>query len=186
MRKHKTTAAMRLWSIQTPELLDALRRRGRVGGAWKRVDPDYRAAYQWMVRQMVERRVAERAGAPIWAWYAYRGEAKRRPDLRETGHLPRGTRGVLLELDVPASRVLLSCFDRWHWVLNGWFITENTDLMGNRNIARDVVEASWTQIFDIYGGSRSAWRRPKEREIQACLPYVELADVQSVRELVAR
>ena len=62
---------------------------------------------------------AELDQVPIWCWCQWRGERRRMPDLRHCGHLPRGTRGVRLGLELAEARLLRSDFELWHYVLNG-------------------------------------------------------------------
>ena len=47
--------------------------------------------------------------------------------LAVCGHLPKGERGVRLELQVADDRVLLSDFDLWHYVLNYWYLPETRE-----------------------------------------------------------
>ena len=56
-------------------------------------------AYRWMTKQM-EHRIeseSETMSLPLWAWYQWDGIERRKPDLRSSGHLPKGQRGVRIE-----------------------------------------------------------------------------------------
>ena len=110
---------MRLWTIQTKDTWARAEESGVLKcnelhiDADKEIDSWLRPAYDWMVRQL-EQRVKNypRNKYPIWAWY------HPKPDLRRSGHLPRGTSGVRVEFLVSSDRVLLSDFEAWHAVLN--------------------------------------------------------------------
>jgi hypothetical protein len=95
----------------------------------KAIDSWLRPAYDWMVGQL-EQRVKNYPcnKYPIWAWY------HPKPDLRLSGHLPRGTSGVRVEFLVSSDRVLLSDFEAWHAVLNCWYLSlsdEESENWGN-------------------------------------------------------
>ena len=48
-----------------------------------------------------------------------------KPDLRSSGHLLKGERGVRIEFRVSDRLILLSDFDLWHYVLNYWYLPES-------------------------------------------------------------
>ncbi len=81
-------------------------------------------AYRWMTKQM-EHRIeseSETVSLFLWAWYQWDGIERRKPDLRSSGHLPKGQRGVRIEFEQSDKGVLLSDFDLWHYVLNYWYL----------------------------------------------------------------
>ena len=108
---------MWLWTIQTKETWAHAEESGVLEctdiDADKGVDSEFRPAYDWMVGQL-EQRVKNYPcnKYPIWAWH------HPKPDLRRSGHLPRGTSGVRVEFLVSSDRVLLSDFEAGHGVLN--------------------------------------------------------------------
>lgn len=122
------------------------------------VDPYMRPAYRWMARELAHRVGPPPRGVrlPLWAWV-------KRPDLRSGAHLPRGSRGVLLELELPRQAVLLSDFERFHAVLNRHYLacSAEDEARFERRLARaggrphwpyapsirPRVEASWSRIF---------------------------------------
>ena len=64
---------------------------------------------------------------PIWFWHQYKNSKSKRPDLRESGLLSKGTKGVLIEFEKPETEILLSDFNLWHFVLNYWHIANNEE-----------------------------------------------------------
>jgi hypothetical protein len=79
------------------------------------------ASYAWMAKQMRQRLGEPPAGVllPVWAWNAHYGATKK-PDLR--GWAFSGYDDWLVELEIPKERVLVSDFQLWHFVLNGWYL----------------------------------------------------------------
>lgn len=90
--------------------------------------------YKWLQKQM-RKRIKYEDDNLLWVWVS-------KPDLRCSGHLQRGTKGVLLEIELPIEDVLISDFMSWHCVLNDFPI----ELYDNENIDK---EKSWERIFDI-------------------------------------
>jgi hypothetical protein len=100
-------------------------------------EPDFAAAYRWMSEQY-----AERIGGPVvpllWAW----ARIPRRELLRLSGWT---TGSVLVTLDVPRDRVLLSDFDDWHAVINLWELQP-----------RDVDDAELDRRIEAFWVEREA------------------------------
>ena len=153
---------MILWSIQDEASYKELLKKGvfrcdlRSEGL-----PDFKAAYDWMVAQMIERIGPKPRGVvyPIWAWFQW-DEKSKKPDLgylrRQCGR--KGQRFVRLELEIPDKDVLLSDFELWHSVLNNCTLTysEEEDDMLERKCAslspeesQKIKEETWRTIFDL-------------------------------------
>lgn len=182
-------ARLKLWTIQVAEVLPVLENEGLLTCAWPRVDPDYTRAYRWMSVQMAERGLDPGPNAPVWAWHAWGGARRPRPDLRASGHLPPGTAGVRIEFVAPAEQVVLSDFDGWHAVLNDWYLSESENeaaLQENRWPSAQRIERSWARIFDLSFGD-PVWRGvPEERSVQACLPCLRRNWICRVDRFTAR
>ncbi|MEK7678349.1 MAG: DUF3841 domain-containing protein [Verrucomicrobiota bacterium] len=198
---------MMLWTIQTMEAWDAIRTRGSLRGNRCQTEKAFRSAYDWMTRQMRQRigPPPTRDSKPIWAWYQWRGDRQRKPDLRCGGHLERGQKGVRVEFAVEDSRVLLSDFDLWHFALNYWYLptSEADGDVFERKLAAEgqsffttkplpieryhrAIEASWNRIFDLDFLGEGITSPRKQKCLQACLWEVFLADVTDVTEFTAR
>jgi hypothetical protein len=102
------------------------------------------AAYDWMRQQMAKRIEGYQGGWPWWAWHTWAtldGKPVHCPDLRrERFNCALGDIQIRIELEVPDEKVLTSCFDGWHCVLNQWFLchTEEEDSM---------MEEEWNAIL---------------------------------------
>lgn len=177
---------MILWTVQSPEFAERLRKRGRVYGDWRRVTRDWIRAYRWMAEQMVIRGVADKPSAPIWAWRSYEGKG-RRPDMRTLwSYEPQ----VRITLSVPDELALLSDFDAWHAVLNDCYlsVTETEDEESERLAAagcltRALIEESWSRVFHL--NLDGNWIGSPDT-IQACLPYLDLSWVRRVEHFRGR
>ena len=127
------------------------------------------------------------------------------PDLRAAAHLPSGTAGVRLELEVNPDDVLLSDFDLWHYVLNYWYLPvslsegerferelRSKGLCFHRTIPvsdkeyHEKIVASWCRIFDLDWAQRNIASRRNEKSIQACMWQIELEMVRGRKDFKAR
>ena len=176
-------------------------------GGSRCVDNFFLPAYQWLSQQMRIRvgSPPTNDALPVWAWYQWQGKKKNKPDLRSGGHLPKGERGVRLELEVGDHRVLLSDFELWHYVLNYWYLplSEEDGETFEATLEQhalsffqtkplpdpkfhQVIVSSWQCIFDISWSAKGITRPRKEKSIQAILWEIRLEDVRSVQEFVAK
>jgi hypothetical protein len=204
---------MLVWTILTRVAWEQMLRKGCLRASRRHAEKDMLPSYDWIAGQM-ERRLSVprpyKTAVPIWVWVQWEGQARRRPDLRGGGHLPSGTPGIRLELEVQDDRVLLSDFDLWHYVLNYWYLPK-TEAQGDafeRKLAhaglslvgcnhsnplphaafRRELEESWERIFDL------SWTDPgyritsplKKRSIQGTLWELLATDVAAVTEFTAR
>jgi hypothetical protein len=193
-----------LWTIQTEAAFEILSARGRLTTPRSLADSDFSGAYDWMVGQMLDRVGAprERDSSPVWAWCQYESRDRRRPDLRHTGHLPRGQPGYRLEVDVNASKCLLSDFDLWHYVLNYWYLPTSErdcnrfeELNGGKCYSWDdrppgplnlSIRESWVRVFDLDWYEEYVTHPVNEKQIQAVLWEIRLTDVCAVDRFTAR
>lgn len=203
---------MVIWSILTEQAWNDLQRRGRLRASRRHVTKDFLGPYTWMAEQMERRLTVARPSGdtmPIWAWYQWEGK-RCRPDLRTSGHLPKGTKGFRVECRVEDERVLLSDFDLWHYVLNYWYLpaSEQDGVAFEEKLAgaglsfykcgydnplphaeyRRKIEKSWERMFDLDWTDKDDFiADPRERKsIQATLWEIRLADVVDAREFTAR
>lgn len=184
---------MILWTIQTVSRYEELLQTGILRGREETLqDPDDGFFFRWMADQQKTRTKAEGVTSPVWAWYAYRGRSRRKPDLRCGWHLPTGAPGVRVEMSCPPEHVLLSQFEMWTHVLNGRFVPhgegdmEPVRLQEATGAARRRIIESWNHIFDMEYGCCDFWGPLEERAIQATLPYILRDWVVAERHFIAR
>lgn len=188
---------MRVWTIQSLTVLARLEKEQILYAEPAHIPEEFRQAYDWMRAQM-ERRIPGYGGHyPWWGWYSPR------PDLRQSGYLPRGTHGVRLELELDPAQVLLSDFDAWHVVLNRGYLalSEEEDEAWYRRFAMAVPDRwvwpppepwfsdiinSWERIFDLEALATSDDWGAGPRFIQATFEPLRLADVRRYNHFMAR
>ena len=148
---------VRLWTIQDIRATNKLLQSGTLRTDGRRVSYSFRTVYKVMMDQMTKRLPEYRGSYPIWCWYSPK------PDLRNKAHLPAGTRGALIEIEVEVSRVLLSDFNSWHLILNG-------------------SPRSKKVLDSIFNQGKFA----KDTIIQGVVEKIDLQDVARVKYFVAR
>ena len=179
-----------LWTIHPEDFFENSQRRGYIKASGRYIDRDFKDKYDWVAEKMLEKGIIRKKTYPVWAWYKYDGKRKK-PDLRCSGHLSRGTKGVCVEFDACESEVLLSNYEHWHYVLNNWYLYKNEEEDAHFEkypelLTETVVRKSWDGIFDLTFGSEDLWGPINERWIQACVPIVYDHQIRNVIRLVAR
>lgn len=199
---------MILWTIQSIEAWNTLQAFGVLRAKREYAEGEFIPAYEWIAEQMEKRLGAQRpfpGALPIWAWYQWDGEKRKRPDLRSRSFLSSGEKGVRIEFEIPAEHVLLSDFNLWHYVLNYWYLgsssadceTFEKDLakrelsfyetkpLPNLELDREIRE-SWERIFDL------EWEEPdmtfvqEDKSIQATLWELRVENIKRADEFRAR
>ena len=181
---------MLLWTIHPEDFFEKSQKRGYIKADGRYIDHDFKDKYDWMTDKMLDKGIALKKTYPVWAWYKYDGKRKK-PDLRCSGHLSRGTKGVCVEFDACDGEVLLLNFDHWHCVLNNWYLSKNEaeDAYYEKYpqlLTETVVRKSWDRMFDLTFGSEDLWGKINERWIQACVPVVYNHQIRNVVRFVAR
>lgn len=178
---------MKLYTIQPLEFYNELIRNKEVHCSEKHIDSYFKDSYDWIITQM-ENRIEKKPIKdiyPIWSWYQYKNSKTKRPDLRASGLLSKGTKGVLIEFEKPETEILLSDFNLWHFVLNYWHIADNEEqelefnkLLKTSNVEfsdkenytlelKNILESSWYKIFDMNYSSTYTADVFNRRKIQA-------------------
>ena len=184
---------MLLWTIQPSLFYSILRERGSVQASYRYIDKDHAACYRWMAAQMLSRGVSSRLVFPIWAWFAQGGSEKRRPDLRRSWWLERGTAGVRIEFEIAQACALLSQFEMWVMALRGAYVPlddeEDRHIDAKHDagtLTQEAITRSWARMFDLSLGSPRFWGPVRKRAIQACVPSLHADQIRGVDRFVAR
>lgn len=203
---------MKLWTIQPIAWYERLCTDGIIYGEESLISnfdcQEFRNAYQWLVRQM-ERDIGNKPfdnAYPIWAWYQYTDMNHRRPDLRYSGFLPKGTKGVRIEFEKSDHEVLLSDFILWTNPLNFWYIADSEieqdafykklalhgiefselNSANAPDFIREEIEKSWDKVLDMsYCPEHSAYPFEK-KSIQATFWHLSVDEIIKVDNFVAR
>jgi hypothetical protein len=185
---------MRVWTIQRAGCWELFQKRGVLRGDGRRVCHHFRPAYRWLMTQAHQRLPGYQGGFPIWFWHSPK------PDLRHSAHVPRGERGVRIEIEIPRDRMLLSDFNTWHCVLNRWHLSRSW--RESRDWDRRVkgydqfigplpplleaeLQATWDRVFDFDLLRRARIWGPID-QIQGVTEYVMLTEVRRIEEFIGR
>jgi len=186
---------VRLWTVRAADELRSARWPLRADPQF--VDPYMLPAYRWMAAALARKAGPPPRGVklPLWAWV-------KRPDLRTAAQLPRGRKGVVLELELQRSQILISDFERFHAVLNRHYLELNQadDDRFERAVVRagrdewpftpalkKRVEQSWRRVFFRRRGAGEDYWGPAEEAVQQAVFWELPRDaVVSRREFVAR
>lgn len=117
--------------------------------------------YSWLIEKMKKRIGDPPSGVtyPIWAWHTWEYE-RRQPDTDSAAFVERDYDTVCFVLDVPDNEVVLTDFDAWQIVMNGWYLSyeqneEKLDALLERleSLSDDeqleMIKASWENVFLI-------------------------------------
>ena len=198
---------MIVWTIQSRHAWRELQATRHLRATPISIEPLFTSAYQWMIQQMTQRIGPPPSSEtfPLWAWYQWKSSGQRQPDVRATGHLPKGTYAVRLTCELDDSRVLLSDFDGWHYVLNNWYLPQSeqdamlfdqvvdsdtkfiaTPMQSYPCYVRSQVIRSWERIFDLDWIDSYVTQPKEQKAIQATFWELHDEDVLAVKEFVAR
>ena len=197
---------MKLWTIQTDLAWRSMQGRGYLRGQRTHADRDFLPAYDWMAAQMRDRigqPPSRRVSVPIWAWHQYDGIHRQRPDLRSSGHLPTGTRGVRIAFTIPDNRALLSDFELWHYTLNFWYLASSesyAEAFAQRHqnprhswsnpptdhAINSAIKNSWHRMFDLDWHDPYVTDPRDKKSIQATLWQLDEEWITTVDEFSAR
>lgn len=125
---------------------ERLMEKGWIGGDGRRIWETFRRPYRWLIEQMKERLGPSTTNSdyPVWCWH--RHEVKRpKPDLRSSGHFMSGTKAYRLELLVEKTKILLSDFEAWHFVLMNAYCPTRLD------VEYTEEEREWEQEVESLG-----------------------------------
>jgi hypothetical protein len=199
---------MILWTIQTERAWSEFHSRGILNTSRKNIiEKSWLLPYQWMIDQMKIRLGPPQESwcFPLWAWYQWEDEKRRKPDLRAGGHLEKGENGIRIEFECCEKAALLSDFSLWHYVLNYWYLPETEheaetfeaelDEKGlsffkqkpipNTGYHRKIVE-SWNRIFDLNWYEPDLAEPFHRKSIQATVWELSLDQVRSYKHFTSR
>jgi len=192
-----SASPVRVWTIQPVEVLVQLRENRVLHTNPGCIPKEFHHAYDWMRAQMRQRLAHYDGHYPWWGWHTPR------PDLRQSAHLPHGTQGVRLELQIDPTEVLLSDFDAWHSVLNHGYLALNVEegevwyqrfeaAVLNQRLWPPPepwytgILTSWERVFDLVALATSENSQPGPRYIQATFETLRLANVRQATCFVTR
>jgi len=161
---------MILWTIQPENVWGQLQFTGELRTNTEAMIADHedfwastQECYEWLAEQMSQR-ISPRPTTdafPLWGWYQCTGAKRKRPDLRQRSHVPRGTKAVRLEIELPDEDVLLSDFEMWHVPLNRQYLAVTAK--EDREWDKLLVANNISVFFPGLTGLPDALRQQKEK-----------------------
>ena len=196
-----------LWSIQKESKLDEILSTGRLICTKNKHSKEWEKEYRWMTKQMEKRigKPKDKNQYPIWAWYQHQDQENRKPDLRKSGHLPKGTKGIRIEFKKNENEALLSDFVLWHFPLCYKSIIASNkhdeikfesklkrlrlDKLNFKELPIKVqqeIEISWNRIFDMSFEDPYYTNSKNEKMIQACCWEIRAEEILKIDKFTAR
>ena len=148
----------------------------------------FQKAYEWMSKMMKKYRVG--SSRPIFCYVD-------KPDLRVERYSFSDTRKakslnmVLLEIEVPDERVLISDFSLWHFVLNDYsiFFGSEEEVWEGKEKTKSYIkfkEKSWERCLVLPQNDFSNY--PKDLQSsgmkQACIPEIKQEYIKKVTPFI--
>jgi hypothetical protein len=202
---------MTLWTIQDIEWYEKLLKEGSISGGRKYIEKDWEFGlfgYHWLMKKMDEK-IGKRPFPecyPVWAWYQHESATKRKPDLRGSGFLQKGAKGVRLEIYKKEEDVLLSDFALWAFPhAFHCFIGQNEEesrafdemlehegvnheRIGklSKKIQKEIIK-SWDRVLDLdFDDPYHASYPRKEKAIQATFWTLSVNEIVKADYFIAR
>ncbi|MGG0664937.1 DUF3841 domain-containing protein [Viridibacillus arvi] len=177
---------MIVYTVHPESIYKMMREQGYYEGSRTHSDHAdwFERQYNWMVAQM-KKRLPNYEGDeyPVWVW-------KRHPDRNGPANLRRGTRGVILKLEIPDEDILWSDFESWHFPLNeGPCTSSEEEWKEAENWSTKEIEKSWEMIFDFEKLSNRDpdWSGTFDPEwIQGVTPRITMDQVKKVTRFIAK
>ena len=155
---------MKIWTIQPLEIWQMIQNTGvYICDPELSSMPDFAFAYDWMAEQMTNLIGEPPTGIvyPVWGWYRLRGKHKK-PDLRSERwcYGSGGEDYTCIELEIPDDEVMLSDFDKWHYILNDdyYFFSPDDEWNAQQEIyyatlsdkdKESFKRRNWQGVFEI-------------------------------------
>ena len=145
---------MILWTIQEESSYGQLINTGVYRADASLIFDEYYSAYKmhydWLIGKMklLIGNPPDGVEYPIWAWHTWEGKRKRR-DLRCRGYGTRGKRKVQMEIEIPDTQVLLTDFDLWCAMMNGFNLNISTETDLDKDYA-DLHSAMKSNNYDLF------------------------------------
>ncbi|QQZ08494.1 DUF3841 domain-containing protein [Heyndrickxia vini] len=174
---------MKVYTVQHLVAYRKMREQGFLVGDEKYVWEEFKEPYHWMMKQMEKRIEGYNAiDYPIWLW-------RTRVDRNSSGLFPRGTKGVILTLEIPDDQILWSDFNLWHCVLNNGSVTGSEEEENILEESGKDIQYTWERIFDFdwFRNADPKWvGKYDEFNLQGVTPKITLDMVKKVTRFIAK
>lgn len=131
---------------------------------WKEWSPNFISSYRWINNECKKRIKNYKYDSPVWAWL-------KRPNANSLKIEYKDQPFYIIEFKAKLDEILVSDFEKWHFVLNNLFLPKNLNESFPHNMEHNQKEIinSWNNIFDIDDNLK-----------QACLGCISLDSVLKI------
>lgn len=203
---------MKSWTIINQAQYNYLSRYGFLKADGRRVWTEFKESYHWLVERMEEKIGPSPNDVlyPMWSYVQWRGKNRIKPDIRTLRYTVGNGMFYRLELEIPESRMVLTNYDEWHFVLNQSYISWNEaeesifekkemyekklkqingfyDYKQYSNELKSEVVNSWERIFDLRSFRDTEWLGPLDDiTIQATFWKLYKSDIVKIDKFTSR
>ncbi|WP_430510825.1 DUF3841 domain-containing protein [Gottfriedia solisilvae] len=172
------------YTVQPLQQYHQLKEKGYLEGTQERMWELFHKQYQWMLNQMTQKIPTYHGETyPIWVY-------QKKPDRNIPHLLPKGTKGVILKLELSDEEALWSCGRAWQKIL------QNKPILGNRaeweefkkTNTLDSIEKTWTRMFDFnwLNSPENDLTHTKQKWIQGVTPRITPSHLIKVERFIAK
>ena len=157
----------------------------------------FKQSYIWLREKMLEKGIHYDINHShlIWAWYQWNGTKQPKPDKRYASvfNYFENTPYVMLELNVEPERVCLTDYDAWHFVLNYWLLSHESEINSfekqfnyyrekplKDTLGHQTILNSWNTIFDLNKSPEILEYSKEQQQIQATFFELFYTDIEKV------
>lgn len=144
------------------------------------LDQDFADAYNWLINQFNQKiPKPNQATIPIWWWL---DNGVRPKEFQED--MPPKPVKVIIEANYPKNQVLLSDFEKWHYVLNKWYLPD--DINNNSDEYYKKIDqwfdhlSSYQQQIEMQESWQQIFNLDDQWPIQANTWSIDLANITKV------
>lgn len=158
---------MKCYTVQRLNAWKEAKIKGYLTGNRKFIDEEwFLSSYTWIMKQMAKRLKNYNNEFPVWVWL-------------DTSNICFNEllddEWVLLEIELNEEQVLLSNFEAWHYVLNGWIFEEENSII--------TKEQSWEYIFDKDELERFGYGFEKE-DLQGTIGRIDCKNIKAIKYIL--
>ena len=160
-----------LWTVKNKKELSLLKSQGFLEANFKIStdfwEGDFTPAYLWMNDQMKKKISTYQKDLPLWAW-------TKRPDFRSYRvNIPKGESAFLIEFNKNPQEILISDFQNWHCVLNGYpFFSEKEESSLEKKYGTFFIDY-WNNVYNFEKETPKNIKKMVEKSWQNIFKNVE-------------
>lgn len=142
---------IKVYSYQNPHIMDDIENNSFICSDKNKIDPVFIKSYDWMKSQMKLNIPNFSGDYPIWAWLKSANHRHYSKFLRKIND-----KELLITAMIPRKRILFSCYDLWHCVLNGGPVVF-TEKEYDETISKIDIENTWRRCLAVTTKYEGEW-----------------------------